>query len=218
MDENKIQSTKINNSEEQLIEDNIDIKLPDPIDPNQKGIRIDGDENIFTISEKRPNSNIYRGKNKFHIQIKKKIKEKEKILDIEESSKDFALKRDTIENNSSFCIIQNEENRKLITKIKKWTGDNYFYFWGNIIMGPCNFRPTLLSLLAISIPVFLFLGFNSNFLSDRVSIIVPIFILILYLITCLFLIIAAFCDPGIILKFPLKNKEYQSYLMSQNLQ
>ena len=72
-------------------------------------------------------------------------------------------------------------------------------------MGPCSFRPTLLSLCSISIPVYLFLGFNSNFLTDRISSIIPIIILIIYLLTTILLIIAAFSDPGIILRFPLKN-------------
>ena len=205
MDENKTKSSKINNSEEQLIEDNIDIKLPDPISPKQKGIRIDGGDGIFNLSEKRPNSNIYRGKNKYHIKQKKKSLEKEKILGITESSKEYVLKKDKDDNDSSFIMMQNEENRKLITKIKKWMGDNYFYLGGNIIMGPCSFRPTLLSFLAISTPVFLFLGFNSNFLSERISLIIPYFIFIIYLITSTLLIISAFCDPGVILRFPLKN-------------
>ena len=54
-------------------------------------------------------------------------------------------------------------------------------------------------------PSFFFFGFNSNFISDRISIIIPIIILIIYLITSSLLIIAAFCDPLIILRFQLKN-------------
>ena len=196
-----------NNSEDQLIEDkqnHIEIKLPDPLVSKGNGIRIGNYDNILNNSEKLPNSNIFRAKNKHNVPIMNNIFEKQRTIESNESSKDFSLKK---EKNSNLILyeISNEENRKLLLKLKKWKGDNYFYLNGNIIMGPCSFRPTLLSLCAISIPVFLFLGFNTNFLIDRISIIIPIIITIIYIITFLLLIIAAFCDPGIILRFPLKN-------------
>ena len=84
-------------------------------------------------------------------------------------------------------------------------------------MGPCSFRPTLLSLVSISIPVFLFFFFNSNFLINKISIIIPFIIGIIYIITVILLIIAAFCDPGIIFRFPLEKniiedrKEYKIF-------
>ena len=204
IEETRLKTSKINNSEEELIEDNqnnIEMKIPDSISPKHRDLRIDNNDIIFNNSGNRPNSNIFRGKNKYHSQKKKDNLEKQKTLESSESSKDYSLKKDKNEN--SFYQIPNEENRKLIIKKKKWKGDNYFY--GNIIMGPCSFRPTLLSLFAISIPVYLFLGFNSNFLTDRISSIIPIIILIIYLLTTILLIIAAFSDPGIILRFPLKN-------------
>ena len=208
MKENSIKNS-INISDEQLIEEqrnHIEIKLPDPINPKQDQIKIHSIDNYFSNSEKRPNSNIFRGKSKYNLKRKKNILEKAKTLESSDSSKDFSLKNNNnVDNLSLLPTIQNEENRKLITRLKKWKGDNYFGLNGNIIMGPCSFRPTLLSLYAISVPVFLFLGFNSNFLSDRISPIIPLIIIIIYLITCILLIVAAFCDPGIILRFPLKN-------------
>ena len=207
IEETRLKTSKINNSEEELIEDkqnNIEIKLPDSIFNEQNGIKVDSNEMYFNNYDNKPNSNIFRGKKKEHSQQKNNILEKQKSLESSESSKDFSLKKDNKIDNS-FYQISNEENRKLILKRKNWKGDNYFFLHGNIIMGPCSFRPTLLSLCAISIPVFLFLGFNSRFLTDRISSIIPIIISVVYLITAILLIIAACCDPGIILRFPLKN-------------
>ena len=207
IEETRLKTSKINNSEEELIEDkqnNIEIKLPDSIFKEQNGIKVDTNEMYFNNYNNKPNSNIFRGKKKIHSQQKNNILEKQKTLESSESSKDFSLKKDG-KNDNSFYQISNEENRKLILKQKSWRGDNFFYLHGNIIMGPCSFRPTLLSLCAISVPVFLFLGFNSHFLTDRISSAIPIIILVVYLITAILLIIAACCDPGIILRFPLKN-------------
>ena len=210
MADNKTQNSKINNSEEELIiekQNKIEIKLPEQTNPNQNIIRIDNIDNmdnIFESEQKRPNSNIFRRKKKYRIQPINNILENQKTLESSETSKDIALKKN-INENTILSQISNEENRKLIIKLKNWNGDNYFSFGGNIIMGPCSFRPTLLSLIAISVPVFLFLGFNTNFINKRISISIPIIIIIIYLITCTLLIIAAFCDPGIILRFPLKS-------------
>ena len=205
-DEAGLKTSKINNSEEELIEDkqnNIEMKLPTSISQKQDRIRIDNNDLIVNSQESKPNSNIFRGKNKYRVsQLKNKL-EKQKTLESSESSKDFSLKKDKNENISN--QIPNEENRELMISQISWKGDVYFYLNGNIIMGPCSFRPTLLSLCSISVPVFLFLGFNSSFLSERISAIVPIIIFILYVITSLLLIIAAFSDPGIMLRFPLKN-------------
>ena len=207
MGDNRNQNSKINNSEEELFnekQNKIEIKLPEQTNPNKTAIRIDSMDNFFDSTKKRPNSNIFRGKKKYRIQSMKNILENQKTLESSESSKDIALKKDS-NKNTVLSQISNEENRKLIIKLKNWKGDNYFSFGGNIIMGPCSFRPTLLSLIAISVPVLLFLGFNSTFITSRISILIPIIILIIYSITCILLIIAAFCDPGIILRFPLKS-------------
>ena len=205
MEDNKTQSSKINNSEEDFInEKKIEIKLRDTNSSKNNGIRFNDMDDIYNNSKKRPNSNIFRGKNRYRIKPKKNILDNQKGLESSESSKDFALKKGKNEDLISYQL-QNEENRKLVIKQKDWKGDNYFYFNGYIIMGPCSFRPTLLSLLSISIPVFLFIIFNSDFISDRISPIITIIIVIIYTITCLLLIIAAFCDPGIILRFPIKS-------------
>ena len=206
MEENRTQTSKINNSEEELIDDkqkSNEIRLPDPTTPKKNTITIDDIENDLNTFKKRPNSNIFRGKNKYHLQQNKNYFENNKTsLDSSESSKDVSIKKKI---KKEKIQISNEENRKLIIKRKNWNGDNYFGFNGNIIMGPCSFRPTLLSLFIISTPVFLFFGFNSKFISDRISSLVPIIIIFIYFITIILLIISAFCDPGIILRFPLKN-------------
>ena len=206
MEEKKNKNT-INNSDEQLIEEqnNIEIKkLPESIDPIRNEINIENIDNICKNLGDKPNSNIFRGKNKFYLKKAKNRIDKQKTLESSETSKELSLKN--INNdNAPLEQIQNEENRKLITRYKKWKGDNYFWFNGTIIMGPCSFRPTLLSLYAISVPVFLFIFFDSNYLTDRISYLIPIIIIIIYITTCISLIFAAFIDPGIILRFPLKN-------------
>ena len=67
MTDNKIpnQKIQINNSEEQLIEDNnpdLDIKMTEQ-NNNKKERKIGNlNNNFYNLSEKRPNSNIFRGK------------------------------------------------------------------------------------------------------------------------------------------------------------
>ena len=205
MEENRTQTSKINNSEEELIDDkqkSNEIKFPEPNTPKKNTINIDDIEKDFNSFKRRPNSNIFRGKNKYYLKKNKNYFENLKSLESSESSKDTSIKKKVKKENK---LISNEENRKLIIKRKNWNGDNYFGFCGNIIMGPCSFRPTLVSLCIISTPVFLFLGFNANFLCDRISSIIPIIIIFIYFITSMSLIISAFCDAGIILRFPLKN-------------
>ena len=96
-------------------------------------------------------------------------------------------------------------NSKLITEYKMWNGDNYFPFKGHIIEGPCSFRPTLMTGCAMTIPTILFFIFNSEYLTDKLTIIIPIIIGIIYLISFIYLIVATFCDPGIIRRFDLKK-------------
>ena len=101
---------------------------------------------------------------------------------------------------------------------QKWEGDNFFPFKGSIISGPCAFKPTLMTFLAISVPVILFFFFESKFLSKKVTVILPIIIAIIYLITSIFLFVASFSDPGIINRFSLKEKiimEKKSILINQ---
>ena len=207
MEDIRTQTSKINNSEEEFFnekQNNNEIKLSDQNTPKNIGIRIDDIDEINSGTKKRPNSNIFRAKNKYRLKSKKNITDNQKTEESSETSKDFSLKKDRKENQISYQL-QNEENSKLITKLKTWKGDNYFYFFGNIIMGPCSFRPTLLSLLSISIPLFLFISFSSDFISSRLSSVITIIIIFIYIITCILLMIAAFIDPGIILRFPLKN-------------
>ena len=58
---------------------------------------------------------------------------------------------------------------------------------------------------AITIPIILFLIFEAEYLSDELTIFIPILIVILYVIILLYLILATFCDPGIIRKFFINN-------------
>ena len=204
---------EINNSEEQLMESknpNLEIKISENKN-GKKERKIDNinNNNFYNLSEKRPNSSIFRGKkNKFK---KPQKTNGNKILDNKTTieSDDTSSKEVSIKKEKKFDFdpspIQNEENKNLILKYKKWTGDVYFFLNGKMLLGPCSFRPTLLSFMAISVPVFLFLIFNSEFLSKRISTFIPIFIFLLYSLTVYLLIKVSFCDPGILLRFGLKN-------------
>ena len=196
---------QINNSEEQLMDEknpDLDIKMTEQ---NKKERKIGNIKNDFyNLSEKRPNSNIFRGKkNKF--KAKKNLETKATLESSDMSSKAIIIKKDIKNNEPNQFILSNEENKKLILNRKSWSGDIYFKLWGNMLLGPCSFRPTLLSFCAISIPVFLFMIFNSDFISKRISAFIPIFIFLLYSFTIYLLIKVSFSDPGILLRFPLKK-------------
>ena len=196
---------QINNSEEQLMDEknpDLDIKMTEQ---NKKERKIGNINNEFyNLSEKRPNSNIFRGKkNKF--KAKKNLETKATLESSDMSSKAIIIKKDIKNNEPNQFILSNEENKKLILNRKSWSGDIYFKLWGNMLLGPCSFRPTLLSFCAISIPVFLFMIFNSDFISKRISAFIPIFIFLLYSFTIYLLIKVSFSDPGILLRFPLKK-------------
>ena len=196
---------QINNSEEQLMDEknpDLDIKMTEQNKKERKIGNINND--FYNLSEKRPNSNIFRGKkNKF--KAKKNLETKATLESSDMSSKAIIIKKDIKNNEPNQFILSNEENKKLILNRKSWSGDIYFKLWGNMLLGPCSFRPTLLSFCAISIPVFLFMIFNSDFISKRISAFIPIFIFLLYSFTIYLLIKVSFSDPGILLRFPLKK-------------
>ena len=200
-----LKSSKINNSKEELIEESkqkIKIDLKNSIKQKIKNIRIEDKENI-PDNMCTNNSNIFRGKS----HKKEKLENKNNDIDSDQS-KDSSLKKIIQEKNfeQNKLIIINEKNFNLITKIADWAGYNYIRWKGNLLLGPCSFRPTMLSLITISIPIFLFLFFISDFLAKKISFLIPLIIVIIYIITVSLLIIVSFCDPGIILSFPMKKR------------
>ena len=58
---------------------------------------------------------------------------------------------------------------------------------------------------AITIPVGLFIGFNSEYMNEKLNIVIPIIIGLLYIITMILLLIASFSDPGILQRYPCHN-------------
>ena len=195
-----IKNSKNDKSKENFIEErkqNVEQKLKQKIN----SIKIDKLGNSQNNQDILPqnNSNIFRG-NKNTPKKSKKLKNDITI----ETSKDISLKHD---NDIRLNYISNKNNVKLISSVDDWEGDNYLYLNGKILMGPCSFRPTMLTLLAISIPIFLFLGYNTNFLAEKLSAIVPLLIILIYIITVILLSIASFYDPGIVLRFKSENHE-----------
>ena len=94
---------------------------------------------------------------------------------------------------------------KLIKNYKYWTGANYFPLKAQIIEGPSNFKPTLMTGTAITIGILLFIIFESDYLNEKITVFIPILFGILYLTILSNLIVASFCDPGIIRKFEIKK-------------
>ena len=228
-----IKASKINNSKEELISESkqkMKINFKNSIIKQHiNNIKIEDKEN-YNENIGTNNSNIFRG-NSHNISPKKRPKQKnyvpktfnnnnleinpeiskDKILPQQKEEEQQKQEKEKIreENNNNKrdkYIITNDKNKKLITSSKNWQGDNYFSCKDNILLGPCSFRPTMLSLCAISIPIFLFLIFISDVLSKKISSLIPIIIFIIYLITVILLIFASFCDPGIVLRFPLEKK------------
>ena len=181
------------------------IEIENIIKQKINNIRIEEKENV-PENLSTNNSNIFRG-NK-HRKEKKEKKEKKNTELSSEISKDSIMKKIFPEKNKNIFKYEiiNEKNKKLITKIEDWNGYNYILWKGGLILGPCSFRPTMLSLTAISVPIFLFFIFISDFITKKISFIIPLIIVILYLITIILLIIASFCDPGIILSFPMEKR------------
>ena len=64
-----------------------------------------------------------------------------------------------------------------------------------------GFKPTLMTALAVTLPVSMFLGFNSDYMWDKLNPSIPIITGVLYIVTIIFLIIASFSDPGIVRRY-----------------
>ena len=105
---------------------------------------------------------------------------------------------------------------ELITNYKFWEGANYFPYNAKIIEGPTSFKPTLMTGTAITIGIILFLIFESDFLTEELTIFIPIFIGILYLAILFNLIVASFCDPGIIRRFDIKQSKIDKFININN--
>lgn len=78
-----------------------------------------------------------------------------------------------------------------------------------------GFRPTLMTSLAITLPVSLFLGFNSKYMWNNINQSIPLITIILFIITIIYLIIASFSDPGIILRYSGETEERKEIILNQ---
>ena len=94
-------------------------------------------------------------------------------------------------------ILLTKNKLKLIDNYIDWEGDNYFPLGCHLLLGPCSFRPSLLTGICITIPIFLYILFNGQFL----SIVITIVIIILYIVMIILFVLASFNDPGILRRF-----------------
>ena len=101
-------------------------------------------------------------------------------------------------NQKSKFNLLTKNKLKLIDDYNQWEGDNYFPMKAFMIEGPCSFRPSLVTGLIITIPIFLFLVFNEP---KYINYIIIIIVIILYIIIIILLLLVSFNDPGIIRRF-----------------
>ena len=134
-----------------------------------------------------------------------KKKEKSKANDINEKdlinisslpTKSIATCKNNNNSQDKYSLLT-KNKLKLVDSYIDWDGDNYFPMGCRILLGPCSFRPSLLTGTCITIPVFLYILFNAKFLSIAITII----IIILYIIMMILFVSASFNDPGIIRRF-----------------
>ena len=134
-----------------------------------------------------------------------KKKEKSKANDINEKdlinisslpTKSIATCKNNNNSQDKYSLLT-KNKLKLVDSYIDWDGDNYFPMGCRILLGPCSFRPSLLTGICITIPVFLYILFNAKFLSIAITII----IIILYIIMMILFVSASFNDPGIIRRF-----------------
>jgi palmitoyltransferase ZDHHC9/14/18 len=87
---------------------------------------------------------------------------------------------------------------------------NYFPYKGHILEGPCSFRPTLGTGLAVCLPVGLFIGFNAKYITNQWTKAILIVAGVLCLIVLYFLIACSFIDPGILRRHAF-HKDFNFY-------
>ena len=92
-------------------------------------------------------------------------------------------------------------DRKLIQHYQFWEGCQYFPYGGHILEGPCSFRPTMATGLAVIIPLGLFIIFDGKYITENWTISILIIGGIICLMALIFLILCSFRDPGIIRRF-----------------
>ena len=182
------------------------------------------DENYFRFKHIFNNNNQLSNSYNF---VDNKKHHKNKEIPVYETHKSYDFNKDylnknssnknqkkTIINNSSnnlqnndinSIIITNPENKKLLNNYQKWKGDNYFPFNAKIIMGPSSFRPTLLSFFIITVPVSLFITYNSKYYLEKLSSFIILFSILIYIITIILLFLASFSDSGILQRFELEK-------------
>ena len=173
------------------------------------------------------NENESSNNNTFKLSNKKYTFSSQKS--IHESNLNFGKKNDNSASQEKDSNINNDNNSnqyykkkvdypsELINSYKFWTGANYFPLKAKIIEGPQSFKPTLMTGTAITIGTLLFLIFESEFLADEITVFIPILISLLYLIIIINLIVASFCDPGIIRKFNIINKNNKEEKNNQKI-
>ena len=134
-----------------------------------------------------------------------KKKEKSKANDINEKdlinisslpTKSIATCKNNNNSQDKYSLLT-KNKLKLVDSYIDWDGDNYFPMGCRILLGPCSFRPSLLTGTCITIPVFLYILFNAKFFSIAITIIITI----LYIIMMILFVSASFNDPGIIRRF-----------------
>ena len=163
-------------------------------------------KDLFNKAKNRQKSECSKTNDSINSSEKKYFKKKEKSNVSDSNEKDLinisslpTKNAGTNKNNNSqdkYSLLT-KNKLKLVDSYKDWEGDNYFPLGCHLLLGPCSFRPSLLTGTCITIPVLLYILFNVHFLSKAITII----IIILYIIMMILFVMASFNDPGIIRRF-----------------
>ena len=163
---------------------NSDIKYRTSTETNEKYNNNDHSNNTIETN----NKNLNVSNTEMNFDLPKLSRSRQKRISIE-NLKDSVNTVNTVNtNNNSYLkhflknIIPNQS--KIITDYRLGKGNNYFIM--NAIEGPCQFRPTLLTWCAMTIPILLIFIFNFDFFVDELSFVVPVILIILYLIATIF--------------------------------
>ena len=176
-------------------------------DNNEEALSTTG--NLFKGEKNEQNSvnsktNEYskiKSKNSFHEKLKDNYSNSMESMDSNTKLKNISNKKTQLQEylQSGYKKYPHVKNyRHLIQHYDYWEGNNYFPYGGHIIEGPCAFRPTMASGLAITFPIGLFIGFNAEYVTDHWTVAILIVAGVLCLLVLIFLLLCSFRDPGII--------------------
>ena len=157
-----------------------------------------------SVNSKANEYSMIKNKNSYHEKLKNNYSNNMQSIDSNTKLKNKSNKTTQLQEylQSGYKKFPHAKNtRQLIQHYDNWEGYNYFLYGGHIIEGPCAFRPTMASGLAITLPIGLFIGFNAEYITKQWTVGILIIAGVLCLSVLIFLLLCSFRDPGIIRRY-----------------